>query len=83
MTPAARFLRTLLGINQPDAGRVLIEGEGVHLHSVRDAQARGVDAVHQDLALAPHLSVVDNMLLGTRPPSRDSVGAWASPTAGR
>jgi len=58
------LLRTLLGINRPDSGEVVINDEAVTLHSVRDAQAKGVDAVHQDLALAPDLSVVDNMFLG-------------------
>jgi simple sugar transport system ATP-binding protein len=58
------LLKTLLGINRPDEGDVIIRDEAVSLHSVRDAQARGVDAVHQDLALAPDLSVVDNMFLG-------------------
>jgi ABC-type sugar transport system ATPase subunit len=58
------FMKTLLGINRPDSGEVIIGGEAVELRSVRDAQNRGVDAVHQDLALAPELSVVDNMFLG-------------------
>jgi simple sugar transport system ATP-binding protein len=58
------FMKTLLGINRPDSGEIIIGGESVQLSSVRDAQARGVDAVHQDLALAPELSVVDNMFLG-------------------
>lgn len=58
------LVKTLLGINKPDSGEVIIGGEVVQLAGVRDAQARGVDAVHQDLALAPELSVVDNMFLG-------------------
>jgi ABC-type sugar transport system ATPase subunit len=58
------LLKTLLGINQPDSGQVFVQDEPVHLASVREAQHRGVEAVHQDLALAPHLSVVDNMFLG-------------------
>jgi len=58
------LLKTLLGINRPDSGEIVISDEAVTLHSVRDAQARGVDAVHQDLALAPDLSVIDNMFLG-------------------
>ena len=58
------FMKTLLGINRPDSGTVIIDGQPVELRSVRDAQARGIDAVHQDLALAPELSVVDNMFLG-------------------
>jgi simple sugar transport system ATP-binding protein len=58
------LLRTLLGINRPDEGEVIIRDEPVVLHGIRDVQARGIDAVHQDLALAPDLSVVDNMYLG-------------------
>jgi len=58
------FLRVLLGIHQPDLGSVMIGDREVELKSIRDAQARGVDAVHQDLALAPDLSVVDSMYLG-------------------
>jgi len=58
------FMKTLLGINSPDSGEILIDGEPVALTGVRDAQRRGIDAVHQDLALAPELSVVDNMFLG-------------------
>jgi simple sugar transport system ATP-binding protein len=58
------LLKILLGLQRPDSGEVTISGEPVRLDSVRDAQALGVDAVHQDLALAPHLSVVDNMFLG-------------------
>ncbi len=57
-------LKMLLGILQPDSGHIEIADEKVHLHSVRDAQARGVDCVHQDLAQAPDLSVMDNMFLG-------------------
>ncbi|MGY1815167.1 ATP-binding cassette domain-containing protein [Blastococcus sp. SYSU D00820] len=58
------LLKTLLGIHRPDTGEVVIRDEPVTLTGVRDAQRRGVDAVHQDLALAPDLSVVDNMFLG-------------------
>lgn len=58
------LMKTLLGINRPDSGEVIVDDRPVRLHSVRDAQALGIEAVHQDLALAPHLSVVDNMFLG-------------------
>lgn len=58
------LLKTLLGINRPDRGTVVVDDQDVALAGVRDAQARGVEAVHQDLALAPDLSVVDNVFLG-------------------
>ena len=58
------LMKTLLGINKPDQGEVIIADQPVRLSSIRDVQALGVEAVHQDLALAPQLSVVDNMFLG-------------------
>jgi simple sugar transport system ATP-binding protein len=58
------FLRVLLGIYSPDAGDIVMGGEKLDLSSIRDAQTHGVEAVHQDLALAPDLSVIDNMFMG-------------------
>jgi len=58
------FLRILQGIHRPDNGKVMVADEYVTMHSVRDAQQLGVDTVHQDLSLAPDLSVIDNMFLG-------------------
>jgi len=58
------LLRILQGIYHLDRGSLFIDDQPVTLHSVRDAQALGVDTVHQDLALAPELSVTDNMFLG-------------------
>lgn len=58
------FLRILQGIHRPDSGTITIDGKKVNLSSVRDAQQLGVDTVHQDLALAPDLSAVDNIFLG-------------------
>lgn len=58
------FVKTLLGVIHPDAGSVFMRDRPITLTTIRDAQAQGVDAVHQDLALAPDLSVVDAMFLG-------------------
>jgi simple sugar transport system ATP-binding protein len=58
------FLKVLQGIFRPDEGQVVIEDKPVQLESIRDTQAYGVDCVHQELALAPDLSVIDNMFLG-------------------
>lgn len=58
------FLKSLLGIYKPDGGEIVVDDQVVEMTSIRDAQRLGVDCVHQDLALAPDLSVVDNMFLG-------------------
>jgi simple sugar transport system ATP-binding protein len=58
------LLRCLQGLHRIDAGTLTIDDRQVTLGSIRDAQAHGVECVHQDLALAPDLSVIDNMFLG-------------------
>jgi ABC-type sugar transport system ATPase subunit len=58
------FLKTLIGMEKPDSGAIVVNDEVAQLDTIRDAQALGVETVHQDLALAPELSVVDNMFLG-------------------
>lgn len=58
------LMKVMLGILSPDEGAVEIGGSEERLGSIRDSQLLGVDAVHQDLALAPDLSVLDSMFLG-------------------
>jgi simple sugar transport system ATP-binding protein len=58
------LLKILLGIHRPDAGTLVIDDREVRPHSISEVQELGVDCVHQDLALAPDLSVVDSMYLG-------------------
>jgi simple sugar transport system ATP-binding protein len=69
------FLKSLNGSVQPDGGTVTIDDADVRLTSIRSAQALGVETVHQDLALAPELSVVDNMFLGHQTRSTGPLGA--------
>ena len=58
------LLRCLQGLHRVDGGQVVIGDKPVTMSSVRDAQAHGIESVHQDLSLAPDLSVIDNMYLG-------------------
>jgi simple sugar transport system ATP-binding protein len=46
----------------------------VSFSTIRDAKKAGIECVHQDLALAPDLSVVDNMFLGNERLSRGLLG---------
>lgn len=58
------LLRCLCGVTRPDAGSISVGGRPVELTSVRDARSLGIDVVFQDLALAPDLTVAENMFLG-------------------
>jgi ABC-type sugar transport system ATPase subunit len=58
------LLKIMSGALEPDAGEIEVLGERVDMLSVRDAHERGVEAVYQDLALAPHLTVPENVFVG-------------------
>jgi len=57
------LLKILCGFQQPDSGRIVLNGEAVTLKSVDHARSLGIDAVYQDLALIDQLSVYHNIFL--------------------
>ncbi len=59
--------KILCGAIQADAGEVAYWGEPVTVQSIGHALELGVHTVYQDLALAPDLSVADNLFLGREP----------------
>jgi simple sugar transport system ATP-binding protein len=61
------FIKVLSGVHQPDEGRVLVDGEPVEFASPRDARAKGIATVYQDLAMVPLMSVWRNFFLGAEP----------------
>ncbi len=58
------LVKALTGNLDVDAGEVLFEGQQVHFATPHDASRLGIEVVHQDLALAPHLDSAQNMFLG-------------------
>ena len=64
------LLRMIAGLEQPDAGSIVIDGEPVFGDGVDVApRLRNVGLVFQDGALFPHMTVLDNVAygLGKRP----------------
>ena len=59
--------KIICGALAPDGGRLTFWGETTKIQSISHAQALGVETVYQDLALAPDLSVAENMFLGREP----------------
>ena len=56
----------LMGVSRPDAGLIKLDGRNVAVENPQDAQRFGIALVAQELSLAPHLSVLDNIWLGNR-----------------
>lgn len=58
------LMKILSGVEKPTSGEIILEGEPVAFHSTTDARDRGISIIHQELSLAPNLSVRDNIFLG-------------------
>lgn len=58
------LVKLLIGLIEPDAGRILINGDEVRIRGPQHAQKLGLGMVAQELSLAPHLSIFDNIWLG-------------------
>jgi len=61
------LIKVLGGILQPDAGSIAIDGRKVPIRGVADADRCGIRIIHQELSLAPNLSVAENIYLGREP----------------
>ena len=60
------MLNILSGQLRPDSGTIELNGREVFFRSPPDALAQGISMVAQETALAEHLSIAENILLGRR-----------------
>lgn len=57
-------IKMIAGVEQPDEGEILFEGQAVHLTTPVVAEKLGIQTVYQDLALCDNLDIVSNLYLG-------------------
>ena len=58
------LIKIVSGAQRPSAGTILLNGKPVEFISPHDALAQGIATIYQDLALAPRLSIAENVFLG-------------------
>lgn len=61
------LIKILMGAYSKDRGEIELDGKRVEVANPIVAQDLGLSAVYQDVMLAPHLSVMENMFLGRQP----------------
>jgi ribose transport system ATP-binding protein len=61
------LMKLLSQVERPSVGEVEISGQPVEFHGPRYAQTLGVAMVYQEFALAPHLSIAENLFMGREP----------------
>ena len=69
------LMSVLSGATRPDSGRMTLDGRPYAPQSPREARHAGVAMIYQELSLAPHLSVMDNIALGLEPRPPGVLGA--------
>lgn len=73
------LIKALSGALVPDQGDIALDGRPVHFRTPADARRAGIETVYQDLALAPAMSIADNLFLGRevrRPGLRGQLLRW-------
>ena len=61
------LMSVLSGALQPDAGQLMIDGRPFVPESPHDARRAGIAMIYQELSLAPHLTVMENVMMGAEP----------------
>jgi ribose transport system ATP-binding protein len=70
------LMSILAGALAPDAGEMTLNGAPYMPRDPREARQAGVAMIYQELSLAPHMSVTDNIALGVEPARRGALGAF-------
>src|SRR5712675_2852579 len=70
------LMKIIAGVHPEFSGRFVLDGRETRFRSVRDARAAGIAMVHQELSVAPDLSVAENVFLGAQPTNRFGVVQW-------
>lgn len=58
------LIKCLSGASIPDAGEMQLDGRPVRFKGPSDARQMGIETVYQDLAVAPALTIAENLFLG-------------------
>jgi ribose transport system ATP-binding protein len=61
------LMKVLSGAHAADAGTMTLAGGPYAPRGPLDARRRGVAMIYQELSIAPHLTVMENILLGVEP----------------
>jgi ribose transport system ATP-binding protein len=58
------LMKILGGAYSPDDGQLRLDGQPIVLKNVAEAKKLGIALIHQELMLAPNLTIADNIFLG-------------------
>jgi ABC-type sugar transport system ATPase subunit len=72
------LMKVLSGAVRPDRGQMWLDGIPYAPRTPADGRRAGVAMIYQELSLAPHLNVMENILLGARDRGRPALAGRAA-----
>ncbi|WP_062464192.1 sugar ABC transporter ATP-binding protein [Demequina soli] len=69
--------KVMAGAVRPDAATIRLDGQDLRIHGPQDAHHHRIESVYQQLSLIPHLTVAENLVLGTEA----ARAGWLTPKA--
>jgi fructose transport system ATP-binding protein len=70
------LIKALSGAVIPDSGELRLDGNPVRFKSPIDARRHGIETVYQDLAVAPAMTIAENLFLGREILRPGVLGRW-------
>jgi fructose transport system ATP-binding protein len=70
------LIKALSGATVPDAGELFLDGRRVRFKTPIDARRVGIETVYQDLAVAPAMSIAENLFLGREIVKANPLARW-------
>ena len=70
------LIKALSGALIPDQGTIELDGQRVAFKSPIDARRQGIETVYQDLAVAPAMTIAENLFLGREILRPGMLGSW-------
>lgn len=58
------LIKALSGATIPDEGEIFLDGQKIHFNTPIDARRAGIECCYQDLAVAPAMTITENLFLG-------------------
>ena len=67
------LIKIISGVYTPTEGEVILEGKKMDFHTPGQAIDAGITVIHQELSIANHLSVAENIFLGCEPKKKNGL----------
>jgi monosaccharide-transporting ATPase len=77
------LIKVLTGVDQPDAGTIMLDQQIMTIRSPQHAQTLGISTVYQEVNLCTNLTVAENILIGREPMRWGSIDRKAMNTRAR